>query len=351
MTMKRIGVITVFLLVLMTSSLGLAFDKVKFAVISDPHISIPQQKGVADGFKLGLQTQMLTESTVAELNKIPDLQFVMVTGDLTQDAEPWNIDALRRILDGLKVPYFVTLGNHDLSRVPHNMKDQPITLSKYTVAGAFIGRSGGMEPGRTYYAHEVAKDLLLINLDSSRAQVFVPEAGLNDYGGSIDAGQMRWLEKTLQDNQGKTIVLMTHHNFFPWCEGDRTDHHNWSWFRLDNGDTVQALLKKYGVKAVFTGHRHFSTRYQEVGGVFHFVHPALSTYPMRFTLYEMTPKGLNYEVRNVPAPTEVWELAKKNFLADSWWRDADQPNTPEGNQKFLDLYESPGTMKGSVTFR
>jgi hypothetical protein len=35
---------------------------------------------------------MLTESTIAELNKIPDLKFVLLAGDLTNDAEPWNID-------------------------------------------------------------------------------------------------------------------------------------------------------------------------------------------------------------------------------------------------------------------
>ena len=348
--MKKFSVLLVFLAILLTSSLGLAFENVKFAVISDPHISIPQQRGVSDGFKLGLQTQMLAENTVAELNKIPDLQFVLVTGDLTQDAEPWNIDALRRILDGLKVPYFVTLGNHDLSRVPHNLKDQPVTLSKYTVAGAFIGKSGGMTPGMTYYAHEVAKNLVLINLDTSRAQVFAPEAGLNDYGGYVDPVQMRWLEKTLQANQGKTIIVMTHHNLIPWCEGDRTDYHKWGWFRIDNGDAVQALLQKHGVKAIFTGHRHISTRYQDVGGVFNFVHPAISTYPMRFTLYDMTPQGLKYEVKNVPASDDVWALAKKNFLADSWWRDADQHNTPEGNAKYLELYEGT-SMSGSVKFK
>lgn len=348
--MKKFSVLLVFLAILLTSSLGLAFENVKFAVISDPHISIPQQKGVSDGFKLGLQTQMLAENTVAELNKIPDLQFVLVTGDLTQDAEPWNIDALRRILDGLKVPYFVTLGNHDLSRVPHNLKDQPVTLSKYSVSGAFIGKSGGMTPGMTYYAHEVAKNLVLINLDTSRAQVFSPEAGLNDYGGYVDPGQMRWLEKTLQANHGKTIIVMTHHNLIPWCEGDRTDHNKWGWFRIDNGDAVQSLLQKYGVKAIFTGHRHISTRYQDVGGVFHIVHPAISTYPMRFTLYDMTPQGLKYEVKNVPASADVWALAKKNFLADSWWRDADQPNTPDGNAKYLEFYEGT-SMSGSVKFK
>jgi 3',5'-cyclic AMP phosphodiesterase CpdA len=179
---RRLATIGSILVVFLFVSPGFAFDKIKFAVISDPHISIPQQKGVTDAFKLGLKTQMLVENTVAEINKIPDLKFVMVAGDLTQDAEPWNIDELRKILDGLEVPYFVTLGNHDLSRVPHEKKDQPITLSKYTVAGAFIGKSGGMVPGMTYYSHEVAKDLVLITLDTSRAQVFAPDAGLNDFG-------------------------------------------------------------------------------------------------------------------------------------------------------------------------
>ena len=341
----------IVLLILSFFSLGFAFDKVKFVAISDPHISIPQQKGVSDGYKLGLKTVMLTENTVAEINKIPDLNFVLVAGDLTQDAEPWNIDELRRILDGLKVPYFVVLGNHDLSLVPHEKKDQPVSLSKYTVAGAFIGRSGGMVPGMTYYAHEVAKDLVLISFDTSRAQVFVPEANLNDFGGRLDDGQLRWLEAVLKKNQKKTIVVLTHHSLVPWHDGDAKNHNYWRWFWLDNAGDVRGLLKKYGVKVVFSGHRHISTRYQNVDDIFHFITPAISTYPMRYTVYEMTPTALGWEVKDVPAPPEVWELAKKNFLANKWWRGPDHPETPEGNQKYLEFYESPATLKGKVTFK
>jgi len=341
----------VILLILSIFSLGFAFDKVKFVAISDPHISIPQQKGVSDGYKLGLKTQMLTENTVAEINKIPDLKFVLVAGDLTQDAEPWNIDELRRILDGLKVPYFVVLGNHDLSLVPHEKKDQPMSLSKYTVAGAFIGKSGGMIPGMTYYSHEVAKDLVLVALDASRAQVFVPEAGLNEFGGRLDTGQLRWLESVLKKNQQKTIIILTHHNLVPWCEGDKTNHNAWRWFWMDNAEEVRALLKKYGVKLVFSGHRHISTRYQLVDNIYHFITPAISTYPMRYTVYEMTPKELGWEVKDVPASAEVWELAKKNFLANKWWRGPDHAETPEGNQKYLEFYESPTTLKGKVTYK
>jgi 3',5'-cyclic AMP phosphodiesterase CpdA len=348
---KVFAFVAIFLLVFSFFNTSLAFDKVKFVAISDPHISIPQQKGVSDGYKLGLKTVMLTESAIDEINKIPDLKFVLVAGDLTQDAEPWNIDELRRILDGLKVPYYVVLGNHDLSLVPHEKKDQPMSLSKYTVSGAFIGPSGGMVPGMTYYAHEVAKDLVLIGLDTSRAQVFVPEANLNDYGGRIDAGQMRWLAAVLKKNQNKTIIVLTHHSLVPWHEADKTNYNNWRWFWMDNAEEVRALLKKYGVKVVFSGHRHISTRYQDVDNLYHFVTPPISTYPMRYTVYEMTPKGLKYEVKDVPAPSEVWELARKNFLANKWWRGPDHPDTPEGSKKYLEFYESNWTVKGEVTFK
>lgn len=353
MKKRRVLIAIGFVLaILLTFHLSLAFDKVKFAAISDPHISIPEQKGVSDGFKLGLKTVMLTENVVAEINKIPDLKFVLVAGDLTQDAEPWNIDELRRILDGLKVRYFVVLGNHDLSLVPHAKKDQPISLSKYSVAGAFIGRSGGMIPGMTYYAHEVAKDLVLIGLDTSQPQVFVPEANLNYYGGRIDIGQMRWLESVLKKNQKKTIIVLTHHSAVPWHEADKTkDHNYWRWFWMENAEEVRALLKKYGVKLIFSGHRHISTRYKYVDHIYHFITPAISTYPMRYTVYEMTPNELSWEVKNVPAPTEVWQLAKKNFLANKWWRGPDHSETPEGDQKYLEFYESPQTMKGKITYK
>jgi len=354
MAMKKrspLTIIGIFFLVLSITGLALAFDKVRFAVISDPHMSIPQQKGVRDGAKLGLEAVMLTENTIAEINQISDLKFVLVAGDLTQNAEPWNVDEVRRILDQLKVPYFVVLGNHDSSLVPHEKKDQPVTLSKYTVASAFIGRSGGMVPGMTYYAHTLAKDLVLVALDSTRAQVFVPEFNLNDFGGEINAGQMRWLERTLKANQNNTIIILTHHSLVPWGEGEKTNHSYWRWLWIDNAEEVRALLKKYGVKIVFSGHNHISTRYQIVDDIYHFINPAINVYPMRYTVYEMTPRELSWEVKNVPAPSEVWEMVKKNLLACKGCRRPEHPDTPEGNEKYLEFLESPGTMKGKIAYR
>ena len=326
-----------------------AGPKAKFAVISDCHLALAEQKGVADGFKLGRKTRMLTENTVAAVNRIEGLDFVLVGGDLTQDAEPWNIDVVRRVLDGLKVPYYAVLGNHDVSPVPHDEKDQPVTLSKYVLSGAFVGEHGGMSPGNTYYAREVVPGLVLVALDSTRPQVYVPETGLNDYGGEVDAAQMRWLDATLAANKGKAVIVLTHHSAVHWHPAERSkDHNHWRWFWMDNGPEVARLLGKHKVRAVFSGHRHISTRFQRVHGVHHFVHPALSTYPMRFAVYEMDGHGLKWETRNVPASREVWEVAKSNFLATKWWRGPDHPATPEGDRRYLGFYESPATMKGQV---
>ena len=180
----------------------------------------------------------------------------------------------------------------------------------------------------------------------------MPEAGLNDFGGSIDPGQMRWLEATLKKNQKKTIIVLTHHNLVPWSEGDKTNHNSWGWFMMDNADEVKALLKKYGVKAVFSGHHHISTRYQEMDGTFYFVHPALSTYPMRYTVYDMTPKGLKWEVKDVPAArgglgTGQEELPRRQMVAGTRSPGYARKET----RNTCEFYESPSTMKGEVTFK
>lgn len=322
-----------------------------FAVISDIHLAIPQQKGVVDKYVLFLKSRMLVENTITEINKVPNLKFVLVAGDLTHDAEPWNVDELKKIMTQLKVPYYVVLGNHDSSPVPHENKDQPITLSKYNVGGAFIGKSGGMLPGVTYYSQEIAKDLVLIALSSNRAQVFLPEFNHVDFGGMIDPDQMRWLEDTLKVNESKNIIILTHHPMVPWHEAEKEKGSHMRMFWMDNGEEVRALIKKYGVKMVFSGHRHISTRYQKVDGIYHFVHPAVASYPNRYTVYDMTPEGLSWVVKDVPAPPEIRELAKRNFLSDKWfWRGPAHPDTAEGNQRFFEFYESPSTLKGTVTF-
>lgn len=43
-----------------------------------------------------------------------DIQFVLVTGDITDSGEKSEFDKAKEILDALKVPYVPTIGNHDI---------------------------------------------------------------------------------------------------------------------------------------------------------------------------------------------------------------------------------------------
>jgi len=321
-----------------------AFEHVRFAVISDPHVSLPA-KGVVDGFKLGTKSLELLQATVSEINTIPDLDFVLVLGDLTQDAEPWNVDAVKLILDQLKVPYYVVLGNHDISLVPTEAKpDVIVGVSRWTLVSAFQSTRGGFYmDGRSYYAREVAPDLLLIALDTTSLGQFY------GWGGQVFPDQVEWLKTTLKANRDKFIMVIAHHNFVYWHPDEEAGVKNWNWFAVNNASEIREIFEEYGVKLVFTGHRHISTRYQLVG-VYYFVNSSTCTYPMRWTLYDLTPTSLSWEVRNVQVPQEVWELAKQYFLENTWWRPSDCPPGPEGDAKYLAFYEGTEFMRGTVTF-
>jgi len=326
---------------------GLAFEKVKFAVISDPHISLPAL-GVTDGFKLGTKTVEFLRTVVDELNKISDLDFVLVCGDLTLDGEPWNIDAVKALLDELVTPYYVVLGNHDISLVPTEKKPDVITgVSRWTIVSAFQGGRGGFAmDGRSYYVRELAPDLVLVALDTTHVSQFY------GWGGEVSAPQLRWLKEVLAANADKFVIVLAHHNFVAWHSDEVDDPLGKKWYQFlaDNAAEVREIFAANDVELVLTGHRHISTRYKEVDGVYYFVNPSTCTYPMRYTVYELTPTSLSWRVFDVPAPQEVWDLAKANFLANEWWRPSDAPKTPEGDRKYLEFYEAPAFLEGTVTF-
>jgi len=78
-----------------------------FAILSDIHIGDAAGQYVVD----------LAAAAVSKINSLAlkyDIQFVFITGDLSNSAQPWQYQQVRQILDNLTVPYFPILGNHDV---------------------------------------------------------------------------------------------------------------------------------------------------------------------------------------------------------------------------------------------
>ena len=74
----------------------------RFAFISDTHI----------GSSSGAAEEDLRR-TVADINSMSDIAFVVITGDITELGTDAELKLAKEILDGLKVPYYIIPGNHD----------------------------------------------------------------------------------------------------------------------------------------------------------------------------------------------------------------------------------------------
>lgn len=74
----------------------------RFAFISDTHIGSPNGSAEED-----------LRRTVADINQMTDIAFVVITGDITELGTDAEINLARQILNELKVSYYIIPGNHD----------------------------------------------------------------------------------------------------------------------------------------------------------------------------------------------------------------------------------------------
>ena len=93
-----------FLFTLLLSAL-FSFAQTKpfrFAFISDTHIGSPNGNAEED-----------LRRTVEDINGMHDISFVVLTGDITELGKNTELLLAKKILDNLRVPYYIIPGNHD----------------------------------------------------------------------------------------------------------------------------------------------------------------------------------------------------------------------------------------------
>ncbi|MFC1483733.1 PQQ-binding-like beta-propeller repeat protein [Candidatus Neomarinimicrobiota bacterium] len=89
---------------LLLNQIGICGEKrpgeIRFAWLSDTHIGAP-------GADYDLR------QVVGDINSLEDLDFAVITGDITEVDIGGNLGLAKRILDSLDVPYYIIPGNHD----------------------------------------------------------------------------------------------------------------------------------------------------------------------------------------------------------------------------------------------
>lgn len=293
-----------------------------FALISDPHITVanPQTGWTAPPIDteptMYAESVELLDAAIDAINALPDIDFVLCSGDLTKDSEPYNHDRVRDMFSRFRKPVFCVSGNHDQPRPAHmrpaEMLDPDVVPVRAAQFPRLYGDFGFKDPQRAAYSCDPAPDLHLIGLCSPK---------LDDDRGYISPEMLAWLENDLatqRDPQRETIVML-HHSIIDHVPGEAVDP-SFSWFHVDNAQALKDLLRRYRVRVTLTGHLHMQDIKLE-DGLYNIATSSLAGYPHAFRVLSTRPGGLDirsHRLRAIPSMPDLQanslKFTKKSFI-------------------------------------
>ncbi len=223
--------------------------------LSDTHVSRtgPDEDGV--------DAVSALERILHDVRHVPDLDLVLVTGDIADDGSYEGCVAVRELVGGFAeergVPHVYTTGNHD----DRDAFARALGSGHLGADGRDVGRLAGGSSGKRAAASDVG-GLRVITLDS-----LVP----GSVHGELDGGQLSWLRGQLSRPAPAGTVVAFHHPPL---------HVGWSPFMRTDGLRESALLADAvagtDVHAVLCGHFHLQLSGM-LGGVPVWVTPGVVT--------------------------------------------------------------------------
>ncbi len=176
----------------------------RFAFISDTHIGSPDGAAEED-----------LRRTVRDINVINDVAFVVITGDITELGTDPELQLAKKLLDSLKIPWYIIPGNHD---------------------------TGWSESGGLSFTKIFGNDKFYFNYNGIH---FIgcpsgPYVRMSD--GHVPRDAMNWMKEKLSKlDKTKPLIFLNH---YPLDAG------------LDNWYEVISLLKKQNTILALCGHGH-----------------------------------------------------------------------------------------------
>jgi predicted phosphodiesterase len=176
----------------------------------------------------------------ALINDDPSVVFLLGAGDLTQQGGQSELERYQRELLSLNVPYYTTLGNHELGTDPPPWHD-------------YFGRAN---------LHFVFRGVSFTLLDSGNA--------------TIDPLVYGWLEGWLEQARLRPHVVATHYPII-----DPIGVRNGSFASRAEAGKLITMLGRGGVDLLVHGHIHSHYRY-ETGGIETYISGGGGAIPERF---------------------------------------------------------------------
>ena len=201
-TFRRISIILLLLNVCINVLNASSFEPFKFALVTDTHIGNPANN--EDLIR-----------TVEDINSLPEISFVIVSGDVTEFGSYEELQTAKNILDNLNVPYYAIPGNHDSNWSESGTND-------------FLKIFGNETFGFEYNEYK------FIGLASGPNMRMSP--------GQIPRENLTWFFNELEHTSKDMPIIYINH--YPMDDG------------LNNWFEVMDSIRPYNVKLMLCGHGH-----------------------------------------------------------------------------------------------
>lgn len=239
-------------------------QELKFIQITDSHFSATGEEYTQRDV---VNSRVILEKTISDINSIPSVDFVVFTGDNIDSASSKNLIEFLKIANKLKYPYYVVIGNHEVFKSQDfDKKEYMKTVSKYS------------KNCRTKNANYVFKDKGIVFLVVDGAKEVIPGPA-----GYYKKDTLKWLDQKLTKYKNSDVVILQH---FPIV----APYYNRSHSTYNVKDYEDVLKKHSNVIAIFSGHYHANGETKK-DGIYHVSTPSLLESPHDFKIVEIEMKN------------------------------------------------------------
>lgn len=249
-----------FLMLMFLLTQNVFASELKFIQITDSHFS---NVGANYTQRDVEHSESVIEKTIKDINSIPNVDFVVFTGDNIDTANSTDLKAFLHLANKLKFPYYVVIGNHEV------FKSQKLDKKEYMKIVRKYSKNC-RPSGANYVFYK--KGLVFLVVDGAKEVIPGP-------AGYYKKDTLKWLDKQLTKYKDDKVIILQH---FPIVE----PYYNRTHSTYNIKDYEDVLKKHSNVIAIFSGHYHANGE-KMVDGIYHVSTPALVEPPHNYKIVEI----------------------------------------------------------------
>ncbi len=287
-----------------------AIEPFYFALLTDLHIT-QNTTAVED-----------LENSVGQINNTPTIEFVLVTGDITEFGDRASLEKAKEVLDKLMVPYYITSGNHE---------------TKWSASG------------HTDFAKIFGDDKFEFQHKGVWFFGFNTGPILRMADGHVSPQDINWLKDNLAKISKKTPIFLATH--YPLQYGD-----------VDNWYELTDAVRTYNIRAVLGGHYHRNAifSYDDIPGLINRSNLRAKADVGGYSVYSVTTDSLIVYEQTIGGEPKRWAgLSMKERYFTEKGSETKYPDFsvneefPQVKRKWLNetgiaIYSSPVVWKNRV---